>query len=553
MTFRKWMLTSVLILLIVLVAFGAIQFISSDGPNESIAEHVLTVHPDMDSFVIGGPKSAAMSSERLSTYLGGARFRSISLDEADFAQYEKLINHLGDHYQIQHILLHIDVPEVDRFDFSTSDIESTLREEGLGHRGQAEAGSKPIDDLEKYRQTYPQYWQPMSALSVSATDHNVAALERIKAYCEAKGIDFRVMTAATSVAEMERYEDVEQLKSYWRKLAEVTDFWDFSGYTTVSLDPRHFADPMRYGSWLGEMMLGRMFADPEVFVPSGFGHWTTRDNVDEHVERLFTKPTHTGWADRSGEARVPILMYHHFVTDPELENAASVSPQKFENDMIALKQAGYETVSLQDLIDYVHTGKALPERPVVITFDDGYLSNYEYAFPVLRRLDMKATIFVIGWSVGETKYKGTDRDIIPHFTWEQAREMAESGLIDIQHHTYDMHNPNSPEEPSRRGVTPLPGESSGAYARALADDVLKLEQLIEEHVGRPVFALAYPYGEYRFLSELVLQDLGYEVTLSTKKGIQTVRQGDPLSLYAMKRINVGPELSSDELMRLLQE
>lgn len=84
-------------------------------------------------------------------------------------------------------------------------------------------------------------------------------------------------------------------------------------------------------------------------------------------------------------------------------------------------------------------GEALPEKPVVITFDDGYQSNYEYAYPILKKYGMKATIFVIGSSVGKDEYKDTGLPMLPHFGVSEAREMENSGLISIQSHTYDLH------------------------------------------------------------------------------------------------------------------
>ena len=76
---------------------------------------------------------------------------------------------------------------------------------------------------------------------------------------------------------------------------------------------------------------------------------------------------------------------------------------------------------------------------MIVTFDDGYSSFYELAFPILKELSIQATVFPIGVSVGKDTYKDTGISIIPHFNWQQAQEMASSGLVSIQSHSYDMH------------------------------------------------------------------------------------------------------------------
>ena len=100
------------------------------------------------------------------------------------------------------------------------------------------------------------------------------------------------------------------------------------------------------------------------------------------------------------------------------------------------------------------------KKPVVITFDDGYLSNYQYAYPILKETGMVATIFVIGATVGNTEhYKNTNYPITPHFTFQQGAEMVASGIISIQSHTYDMHQwaPYETSDSPRVNILPWPG------------------------------------------------------------------------------------------------
>lgn len=612
MSFRKWLLSFIAFVVMGVALLGLFNFIVDpfgvfgdrvlkwhsynmvNNPRVAKIAYLDQHHDQFDSYIIGGSKSSSLSPELLNDYYGDARFYSMLMYGGDFDHYEKTLYYLIDHYDVRNIVLHISLFELGKFGYVSSDVKERLHAkvagdslaafylkyltlnptygfdklQGLAERriddfayadfipeigvyNKVKRDAEHIDDLEVYLANNPAFKDDLYKIGTHAIDQNVASLQRMKDYSEANGVNIRVVTGATYDAEIERYSGIEDVKNYWRKLAAVTDFWDFTGYTSVSSDPRHYYDRTHYRNHLGDMMLGFIFDDDHVFVPEGFGHLTTADNVEEHIARVFTKPAALAGGGTE-EKRVPIITYHHLVVDGEEENAVRIKATTFAEHMKALKEAGFETVFLRDVVDYVYEGTPLPEKPVVITFDDGYSSNYEHAYPVLQDLDMKATIAVIGWSVGETKYKGTDRDILPHFTWEEAREMFESGHIDIQNHTYDMHNPNTPEEPSRRGVLQMADESTGDYARALAEDLGKLTALIEENVGNEVYAFAYPYGEYSLMSELILQELGFRVTLSTKKGIQIVKQGQPQTLYAMKRINAGPELSGEDLVGLLE-
>ena len=83
--------------------------------------------------------------------------------------------------------------------------------------------------------------------------------------------------------------------------------------------------------------------------------------------------------------KVPIVMYHSVLKDKKMDGKYVVSPTEFENDLIYLEEHGYTTIFLQELVDYVYTGAALPEKPVVITFDDGYLNNLTYVLPILQK------------------------------------------------------------------------------------------------------------------------------------------------------------------------
>jgi peptidoglycan/xylan/chitin deacetylase (PgdA/CDA1 family) len=249
---------------------------------------------------------------------------------------------------------------------------------------------------------------------------------------------------------------------------------------------------------------------------------------------------------------IPILTYHHISTDKDAWSSVTISPEKFKEDMIALKEEGYTPIHFKDYMDYKEGKGALPKNPILITFDDGYYSNYEYAYPVLEEMNMKATIFVIGWSIGRSTFIDSDKPILPHFTWDQAKEMYDSGLIDIQGHTYDLHSPKGVsyayKTPCGQGVDRIAGESTSDYKKRLIEDSTKIINLIETNIGNEVVAYAYPYGVYTKESEEVLKDLGVHFTVITVEGISLIDKH-----YLLDRINMPHFTSSEDLIDLISD
>lgn len=129
---------------------------------------------------------------------------------------------------------------------------------------------------------------------------------------------------------------------------------------------------------------------------------------------------------------IPTLMYHKIkdqVENTEDDQSMSVSTANFEAQLKALLEAGYTPINFKQLKDYLEGKAGLPKRPILITADDGYLCNYTKAYPILKKYNAQATFFVTSLYVGITNEN-------EHFSWEQAKEMEASGLIDIQSHTH---------------------------------------------------------------------------------------------------------------------
>lgn len=245
---------------------------------------------------------------------------------------------------------------------------------------------------------------------------------------------------------------------------------------------------------------------------------------------------------------VPILMYHHFADEGTI--GTTVSAELFENQIKALRDEGYTAISFDELCDYVFNGTSLPKRPIIITMDDGYESVYETAYPILKKYDMKATVFIIGVSHGKSVYKDTQYSIIPHLTDAEAMEMVESGVMSIQSHSYDMHQYEPYETGTYRvGVQQLDGESDAEYVEAFTADFERASAQIQSISGKKPFVYSYPFGKSNKISENLLKDMGVTVTLTITEGINTIDKDSPECLLLLKRYNVPGDMSPEKLVK----
>jgi peptidoglycan/xylan/chitin deacetylase (PgdA/CDA1 family) len=208
----------------------------------------------------------------------------------------------------------------------------------------------------------------------------------------------------------------------------------------------------------------------------------------------------------------------------------TITPRELEADMVWLQSEGYETVTPQQVIDYVHKGAALPEKPVMLTFDDGYYNNIFYGTPLLEKYSMRAVMFAVGAYCDRAVREDDRNPNYSYITWDDMKDMSLGGVWDIQSHTYDMHS-----EAPRLGVRRRSGESDGKYRAALREDITRITESIAETTDKVPNAFAYPFGAITPEAEEILREKGYRATFSSYEGTSVIRKGDEASLFQIKR------------------
>ncbi len=229
---------------------------------------------------------------------------------------------------------------------------------------------------------------------------------------------------------------------------------------------------------------------------------------------------------------LPVIMYHNVLPDGEGELGEFViSASELEADLIYLRDCGYETVTASQVFDAVRGVGSLPEKPVMLTFDDGFESMEQVVLPLLSKYDAKAVAALVG------EYTDLYSGDVPkalsysHVSWEQAGILADSGLVEIANHSYSMH-----ELGSRQGARRMPGESSAEYRQALWDDLLLMQEKCRDNLGKEPRAFCYPYGFYTQESEEIVQELGFSLTFTCEQGVNFLTDSKDC-LYGLKRNN----------------
>ena len=239
--------------------------------------------------------------------------------------------------------------------------------------------------------------------------------------------------------------------------------------------------------------------------------------------------------------RVPILMYHSILKDTARQSRYVLSPSVLAADLDALQTGGYTAVTVCDLLAYVREGTPLPEKPVMITFDDGYYNNYIYAYPLLKQRGMKAVVSVIGSQTALFTDNGEENAYWSHLRLERLREMQD--VFEVQNHSWNLH-----EYGERRGCLRRRGEDETRYEQLLREDTEQTQRLLTEGGLPAPTCYTYPFGACSEESEALLREMGFLCTLGCEERINTVTR-DPDCLYRMGRFNRASGESTEHFMQ----
>lgn len=208
------------------------------------------------------------------------------------------------------------------------------------------------------------------------------------------------------------------------------------------------------------------------------------------------------------QAKVPVMMYHDIL--PEKQVFFDVTPEEFERHLELIRQKGLTPISMDQLVNHLRTGLPLPEKPILLSFDDGYAGHYTYVYPLLKKYRYPAVFSIYTAKVGKQVGR-------PGVTWEQLREMAADPLVTIASHTVN------------HKVLP------GLAPTEIQYELKEAKRILEAELGIPIRYFAYPEGKYTPEIAAAVQAEGYSAAL-TMDDLDERLAGQSESLLAIGRI-----------------
>jgi peptidoglycan/xylan/chitin deacetylase (PgdA/CDA1 family) len=239
---------------------------------------------------------------------------------------------------------------------------------------------------------------------------------------------------------------------------------------------------------------------------------------EEQIKKENDEKAHQAVVVKGTSKSIPILMYHSI--EYEKDNGLRIPKEKFRAQMQYLKDNKFTPISLDELYNAMIFNKQIPEKPIVITFDDGYVDNYINAYPILKEFNFKATIFMVSGCINSPSYLNEN----------QLRELEQNN-IDIESHSANhvrMNELNYEEQKNELSVS-----------KSVLEKVLKKE----------IKYFAYPYGRFTATTEKLLQETGYMLAVTTVEGSSNISDG----IYKLNRFYISNNHSMEHYINIVNQ
>jgi len=251
-----------------------------------------------------------------------------------------------------------------------------------------------------------------------------------------------------------------------------------------------------------------------------------------------------------------ILSYHEIADKSEtLDSTYAVTPSNFDQQMRWLIDNGYHFIGINDILNYRKSKKLLPNKAVLITFDDGYQSVYTNAYPILKKYKIPVVIAFVGsWMKSKDKvdFDGHMIDRNKFLSQKEIKEMVSSGLVEIASHTHSLHkgvqgNPQGNMQPAVKTRQWLCDkqryEDEKSYQKRITNDLVENNTFLQQYTGQKPRVIVWPYGHYNIEVRKIAEHLGMNVGLTLDDGSNT----RITPLWGMRRILVDKEMTLKDL------
>ncbi|UHR02688.1 polysaccharide deacetylase family protein [Peptoniphilus sp. GNH] len=546
------------------------------NPRTAKISYLNRHNKDYNAYVLGSSGSSPLVKESLDK-ASGKSFYNLFYYGADMKDVLDTFNYIVKNYKVDEVLLPITFSFAEEYDKGEDDLHYKMKPELSGKSSWQfykdyifadplyandmrrsykkktylpqvydvfleESGNydKRLRDIEgigsreDYLKKYPDFQWKKPALKLKYMKEFFRDLKKVVDTCEEKNITYKIFMYPLYKTSYESY-DPKELEEFFRELTKISDFYDFT-YSSISEDPRFFYDTAHYRNDVGDMMIRKIYGG-DGYIAKDFGKLVKKNQVYK-IERPKIE---------SEDQKIKVFMLHHI--DKDAINAATITRGKLEELLKLIRDKDYHCLSLGEIRSYVEDGVDIPQKSVLLTFDDGYLSNYKIVYPLLKKYGLRAVFCPIGSSIGKDTYKDTGEKIIPHYSLDEIKEMAKSGIIEFASHGYDIHQSEKFEKGQcRPSILKLDSETEDQYIAYIKKDFEEFKKL-EDVLGYKIRAMAYPLGEHDGLSDVLVREAGIDQTFTTVEGDSVIIKGLRQSMFALNRINIYEDLDLSVLLK----
>jgi len=261
------------------------------------------------------------------------------------------------------------------------------------------------------------------------------------------------------------------------------------------------------------------------------------------ISAAFFEPVMTAGGDI--ENGLPVLMYHSVLRDRKKAGQYVITADELEEDFKWLSDNGCVSLTASEAVEILSKGGTLPEKSVMITFDDGCLNVLTYALPLLEKYDLKAVVAVVGSYSEQFSLKPDPNPAYAYLSWDDINKLKDSGRVEIANHSYALHS-----EKGRLGASRIKGETDAEYFDLLREDIGRTQKLLKDNCSLTPTTFVYPFGAIGEGSLGILSEMGFTAALTCSEKINPPKFGDK-GLLVLGRFNRPSGVSTWKMMRKL--
>ena len=528
--------------------FNWYSYDMTQNPRVAKVAYIDKEHKNYDSYIIGCSSTSSYPVEMLDKYTGD-NFYNMIMYGADIYDSTETAKYLIDNYEVKNMFLAVYLSNAIQYNYEADKLLGNLHGKIDGtspidfyakylflrpHYGIEKIKAKmedsylqnkndvfnvetgvydktkrdiePIGSIEEYFEAYPVFtnYPYMKIDGLPEIENCLNSIRELKEICDNKGINFKVILTPLYV-DYAKYYNQEDIDLFKVRLAEITDFWDFS-LSSVSTEPRYFYDEAHFRNCVGEMAIARIYNDKSIYVPKDFGIYITKENVSDKLVKYDSLT----FNDTSYTRKVPILIYGK-INDVSL----------FESQVKKIIQNGYEFITFEEMEKYVEGNGEIPKKVAVLSLDKENIGNIKQIQKTLKENGAKATLFIT--------YRDIENSKIDNGSYfQKSINEIDKDVIDIQLKCDEM----------------LYRDES----KYIAELRKKLSDF-SNCIGNKAKVLWYRNETFDELTEVICKEEGIEFSICDTNGINTLVKGMNQSLRGMKYIKVNEKSDALELLK----